>query len=162
MPRPDAGIRLQAKTTRTPAAIICSSNSRRTPERIHKVACVFIARPNGKNYKVRMTKDQMTNDPGFFFVILGLCFFHRSCFVIPNRSACNRRRSTRYFARDAGNVVRCSEPPFSTTIQFFRYRDANFCIFAASLVECAGLRFRTSTILARRGGVSNGVAECLV
>jgi hypothetical protein len=67
-----------------------------------------------------------------------------------------------YFGRDAGNVVRYSEPPFSTTIQIFRYRDANFCIFAASLVECAGLRFKRSDFPARRGGVSNGVAECLV
>jgi hypothetical protein len=64
--------------------------------------------------------------------------------------------------RDVGILVRFSEPPFSTTIQIFRYHGAEFCALAASLVECAGSPFKTSPIPARRGGVSNGVAECLV
>ncbi|PYK15153.1 MAG: hypothetical protein DME64_08050 [Verrucomicrobia bacterium] len=61
-----------------------------------------------------------------------------------------------------GILVRFSEPPFSTTIQIFRNHGATFCALAASLVECAGWRFKTGPIPARRGGVSNGVAECLV
>jgi hypothetical protein len=63
---------------------------------------------------------------------------------------------------DVGILVRFSEPPFSTTIQIFRCHGATFCALAASLVDCAGSRFKTSPIPARRGGVSNGVAECLV
>src|SRR5205823_14427858 len=85
-----------------------------------------------------------------------------SCFVIPNPSACKGNRGTPYFGRDGGILVRFSEPPFSTTIQIFRYLGATFCALAASLVECAGSWFSTSQIPARRGGVSNGVAECLV
>jgi hypothetical protein len=85
----------------------------------------------------------MTNDPGFFcnsgFVLLSsFVLRHSQSFYLQSA------RFKPYFGRDAGNVVRCSEPPFSTTIQFFRYRDANFCIFAASLVEYAGLRFKRS------------------
>jgi hypothetical protein len=64
--------------------------------------------------------------------------------------------------RDVGILVRFSEPPFSTTIQIFLYQGAIFCALAASFVESAGSHFKTSPVPARRGGVSNGVAECLV
>ena len=64
--------------------------------------------------------------------------------------------------RDVGILVQFSEPPFSTTIQTFRHHGAQFCAVAAWLVESAGSPLKTSPIPARRGGVSNGVAECLV
>ena len=64
-------------------------------------------------------------------------------------------------ARDVGILVRFSEPPFSTTIQVFRYHGAEFCALAASLVDYVGSRSKTSAIPAKPGGVSNGVAECL-
>ena len=158
MPRSHAGIRLQAETTCTRAAIICSSNSRRTPERIHKVARLFVARQNDE---IRMTNDtsrvlRYFSSFPLFLLYLAFVLRHSQSFRLQSG------RLKPYFGRDAGNVVRCSELPFSTTIQFFRYRDANFCISAASLVECAGLRFKRSDFPVRRGGVSNGVAECLV
>jgi hypothetical protein len=64
-------------------------------------------------------------------------------------------------ARDVGILVPFSEPPLATTIQIVTYQGANFCALAASLVESAGSHFKTRPIPARRGGVSNGVAECL-
>ena len=156
--RSHAGIRLQAKTTGTRAAFICSPNSWRTPPGIHQVTRLFVARQNDE---IRMTNNASR---------VRLCFssfllFLRHLAVVLRHSLSFRLQSGRlkpYFGRDAGNVVRYSEHPFSTTIQLFRYRDANFRIFAASLVECAGLRFKRSDFPVRRGGVSNGVAECLV
>src|SRR5437879_13568431 len=54
LPRSHAGIRLQAKTKRTRAAVICSSNSWRTPPGIHQIARLFVARQDDE---IRMTND---------------------------------------------------------------------------------------------------------
>jgi hypothetical protein len=88
-------------------------------------------------------------------------FLRHSTFVISNARLQTRPKQA-IIPRDVGILVRFSEPPFSTTIQVFQYHGAEFCALAASLVECAGSPFKSSPIPARRGGVSNGVAECLV
>jgi len=94
--------------------------------------------------------------------MLGFLLSFELCasFVISNAHLQTRPKHA-IIPRDVGILVRFSEPPFSTTIQIFRYHGAEFCALAASLVEYAGLRFKRSDFPARRGGVSNGVAECL-
>ena len=89
-----------------------------------------------------MTNDKMTNDQNarFSFIIRALCFLRHFECPLANPPEAG------IIPRDVGILVRFSEPPFSTTIQIFRYHGAEFCALAASLVECAGSPFKTSPI----------------
>ena len=73
--------------------------------------------------------------------MLGFLLSFELCasFVISNARLQTRPKQA-IIPRDVGILVRFSEPPFSTTIQIFRYHGAEFCALAASLVECAGSR----------------------